>query len=143
MRLFTATCVLLSIALLSPTAMAKPIPDTIEIDTGRLQGQIRKAPSGENVVEYRGIPYAQNPTGALRWSLPKPATSWIGTLDASQFGPGCPQVTRFNLTDSSIEEDCLSINVSAPANLKHGEKLPVLFWIHGGGFVGGASNLYR
>lgn len=143
MRLFIAANVLFSVVLLSLPAKATMTPEPIEIDTGRLQGQIRTAPSGKHVIEYRGIPYAQNPTGMLRWSLPKPVTFWKGTLDASRFGPPCPQVSRYNLTDSSIEEDCLSINVSTPADLKPGEKLPVLFWIHGGAFVGGASNLYR
>jgi para-nitrobenzyl esterase len=143
MRSITAASVLLSVSLLGLPATAKLTLGPIEIDTGRLQGQIRTASSGKPVIEYRGIPYAQNPTGMLRWSLPKPVTSWKGTLDASQFGPACPQISRFNLTDSSTEEDCLSINVSTPADLKPGEKLPVLFWIHGGAFVGGASNLYR
>lgn len=135
--------VLLTLSMFSLTSLASEAPNPIDVDTGRLQGQIRKASSGQNVIEYRGIPYAQNPTGSLRWSLPKPAVAWNGTLDASQFGPACPQVSRFNLTDSSIEEDCLSLNISTPADLKPGEKLPVLFWIHGGAFVGGSSNLYR
>lgn len=143
MRPFVAACVLFSISTISLASTATLIPEPIQIDTGRLQGQIRTAPSGEKVIEYRGIPYAQNPTGKLRWSLPKPASSWKGTLDASQFGPACPQVSRYHLTDSSIEEDCLSVNVTIPADIKTGEKLPVLFWIHGGAFVGGASNLYR
>lgn len=134
---------LVSLCLLSPTATATPSPEPIEIDTGRLQGQIRKAPNGKNVTEYRGIPYAQNPTNALRWNLPKAAIPWKGTFDARDFGPACPQVSRFNLTDSSLEEDCLSINVSVPTDRMPGEKLPVLFWIHGGAFVGGSGNLYR
>ena len=125
----------------SSTASDAPAP--IQIDTGLVQGQIRKAQSGQSVMEYRGIPYAMSPTGPLRWSLPKPATPWQGVLDATQFGPACPQVSRYELTDSSLEEDCLSINVSLPTDIKPGERLPVLFWIHGGGFVGGASNLYR
>lgn len=143
MRLLVAACVLFSFSTISQASSATLIPEPIQIDTGRLQGHIRTAPSGEKVIEYRGIPYAQNPTGKLRWSLPKPAISWEGTLDASQFGPACPQVSRYHLTDSSIEEDCLSVNVSIPADIKTGDKLPVLFWIHGGAFVGGASNLYR
>lgn len=143
MRILISVCVLFSLSLISPSVLATSRPDPIEIDTGRLQGELRKAPSGKSVIEYRGIPYAQSPTGVLRWSLPVPAKSWTGILDASKFGPACPQVSRFNLTDSSIEEDCLSINVSAPADIKQGEKLPVFFWIHGGAFVGGATNLYR
>lgn len=143
MRALITAGVLFSLHLISPSVMAIPNPEPIVIDTGSLQGQVRKASSGKNVIEYRGIPYAQSPVGILRWSLPKQAKPWKGVLDASQFGPACPQVSRFNLTDSSIDEDCLSINVSSPADIKQGEKLPVLFWIHGGAFVGGASNLYR
>ena len=122
---------------------ASDAPAPIQIDTGLVQGHIRKAQSGQPVVEYRGIPYAMSPTGSLRWSLPKPATPWQGVLDATQFGPACPQVSRYELTDSSLSEDCLSINVSLPADIQPQERLPVLFWIHGGAFVGGASNLYR
>lgn len=124
-------------------SIASNTPAPIQIDTGLVQGQIRQAPSGQSVMEYRGIPYAMSPTGSLRWSLPKQATPWQGVLDATHFGPACPQVSRYELTDGSLAEDCLSINVSLPADIQPGERLPVLFWIHGGAFVGGASNLYR
>lgn len=144
MRLITTKIALIAIYFLCSTSViASQTPHPIKIDSGLLQGHIRKAGSGKSVIEYRGVPFAQNPTGELRWSLPQPAIPWNGIFDAREFGPACPQVSRFNLTDSSIEEDCLSINVSAPADLKPGEKLPVFFWIHGGAFVGGASSLYR
>ena len=144
MRLITTKIALIAIYFLCSTSViASQTPHPIKIDTGLLQGHIRKASSGNHVIEYRGIPFAQNPTGVLRWSLPQPALPWKGIFDAKEFGPACPQVSRFNLTDSSIEEDCLSLNVTLPADLKPGEKLPVFFWIHGGGFVGGASSLYR
>lgn len=122
---------------------ASSAPQPVTIETGRIQGVFRQAPSGQIVVEHRGIPYAKSPTGERRWSLPQPAERWTGTLDARHFGPACPQVPRFKLTDASLDEDCLSINVTAPGDMKKGEKLPVLFWIHGGAFVGGSSNLYR
>ena len=118
-------------------------PTPISIDTGKVQGAYRTDAAGGRVIEYRGIPFADSPSGDLRWELPKTKTAWTGTFDASDFGPACPQVKRFNLTDASNNEDCLSINITAPADLKQGEKLPVLFWIHGGAFVGGSSNLYR
>lgn len=118
-------------------------PQPIQIDAGLVQGTYNTYPSGARVVEYRGIPYAEAPKGDLRWALPVNKASWSGTLDATRFGDACPQVARFNLTDASENEDCLTINVTVPADIKPGETLPVLFWIHGGAFVGGASNLYR
>lgn len=118
-------------------------PEPVLTDTGYVQGIFNTYSTGAKVVEYRGIPYAEAPIGDLRWSLPKAKGPWIKTLDASQFGDACPQVARFGLTDASNNEDCLTINITAPKDIQSGEKLPVLFWIHGGAFVGGASNLYR
>ncbi len=111
----------------------------VQTSMGPVQGLLRNG-----VHEYRGIPYALPPTGQLRWALPQPVTtSWSDVYKADEFGPACPQQARFNLTEESLHEDCLSINVSVPTDLKPGEKLPVLFWIHGGAFVGGSSSLYR
>lgn len=102
------------------------------------------APGAYSVYEYRGIPYALPPTGNRRWAVPEPLTSLgAGVFKAYEFGPACPQQARFNLTEGSTNEDCLSINVTVPAGTKAGDKLPVLFWIHGGAFIGGASSLYR
>jgi para-nitrobenzyl esterase len=103
------------------------------------QGQIRGVVR-HGVVEYRGIPYAMPPQ---RWSPPQPAAAWQGVRDAGNFGPACPQLARFGLTEASDAEDCLSLNVSRPRTIPAGRRLPVLVWIHGGAFVGGSSNLYR
>lgn len=112
----------------------------VQIEGGLVRGVVRNG-----AVEFRGIPFAAAPAGELRWAPPQPAAPWKGVRDASEFGPACPQVARFGLTEASDDEDCLSINVSIPAHFdrKSGEKLPVLFWIHGGAFVGGGSSLYR
>ena len=111
----------------------------VQTSLGPVQGLVRNG-----VNEYRGIPYALAPTGNLRWAIPQPVTaSWSNVFKAYEFGPACPQQARFNLTEESLNEDCLSINVSVPTDIKPGEKLPVLFWIHGGAFVGGSSSLYR
>lgn len=127
----------------SSTSSSTAAPAPVLTDTGYVQGIYSTYTPGQTVVEYRGIPYAEAPAGNLRWELPVTKGAWTGTLDATKFGDACPQVARFNLTDSSSNEDCLTINVSAPADVKAGESLPVLFWIHGGAFVGGSSNLYR
>lgn len=91
------------------------------------------------VNEFKGILYAK----AERFGDPISAQAWQGTKDAKKFGDHCPQAARFDLTEESLAEDCLYLNVSAPSDIQPDEKLPVMVWIPGGGFVGGGSNLYR
>ena len=123
-----------------PAAEAQSPPRTqiVNTDRGPVQGVIRNG-----VTEFRGIPFAAAPTGALRWADPQMPNGWTRTFDATNFGGACPQVARFNLTEASNNENCLTINVSMPSDRRPGEKLPVIFWVHGGAFVGGASSLYR
>jgi len=127
----------------------------VQISTGRVQGVVRSyspppatggiaAGSSYSVNEYRGIPYALAPTANRRWALPEPVTTLgSGVFQAYNFGPACPQQARFNLTEGSTNEDCLSINVSMPTGTKASDNLPVFVWIHGGAFIGGSSSLYR
>lgn len=97
-----------------------------------------------SVYEYRGIPYAQALTPDDRWGLAKPATSLgPGVFKAYEFGAACPQEARFDLTEASFNEDCLTLNIATPVRSANSGKLPVVIWIPGGGFVGGSSNLYR
>lgn len=90
-------------------------------------GQLRGYQSGE-VAVYQGIPYAAPPVGDLRWRAPKAAASWSGVRDASKPGAAC-----------FAAEDCLYLNVHKPVDAKPGAKLPVMVWIHGGSFTGGAG----
>ncbi|MGC2632696.1 MAG: carboxylesterase family protein [Candidatus Cybelea sp.] len=91
--------------------------------------------------EFKGIPYAAAPVGDLRWALPEERKPWHGTLDATRFGSGCPQVARYNLTEAGYDEDCLFLNVTVPKTAVP-QNLAVLVWIYGGAFVGGSSSLY-
>jgi para-nitrobenzyl esterase len=111
----------------------------VTTNLGAIQGVQRYG----TVNEYRGIPYAQPLTAQDRWTIAKPVTAWTGTLNATSFGASCPQQRRFDLTEESLIEDCLTLNVTTPINIPSSEKLPVLVWLPGGGFVGGSSNLYR
>ena len=92
-----------------------------------------------NVAVYKGIPYAAPPVGDLRWKPPQPAAHWDGVRDASAFGLPCPQPRHPAAAFiKEWSEDCLTINVWAPAGA--GRSLPVLVAIPGGGFIGGGSS---
>jgi para-nitrobenzyl esterase len=105
-------------------------------------GIVRGAAEGD--VEYfNGIPYAAPPVGAYRWRPPQPAAAWEGVRDASQFGADCAQ-PGWPRTPGTIREntseDCLYLNLWRPAGTAPGAKLPVMVWIHGGGFVFGSGS---
>lgn len=115
----------------------KADPAVVRTASGPVHGVVH-----DGVRDFKGIPYAQPPVGALRWSLPKAATPWKDVRDASKYGSACPQVSRYGLTEASADEDCLTINVTAPYDGKPARRKPVFVWIHGGAFVGGATSLY-
>jgi para-nitrobenzyl esterase len=88
---------------------------------------------------YKSIPYAAPPIGDLRWQAPRPAPSWQGVHDATSFGPRCVQGQIFaDIVFRDLSEDCLSLNIWTPAKTA-GDRLPVMVWIHGGGFQAGAG----
>jgi para-nitrobenzyl esterase len=93
--------------------------------------------------QFLGIPYAAPPVGALRWHAPEPAAPWPSVRTATAFGPNCPQ-NASPFGQASTSENCLFLNVYAPAGLR-GQigHLPVMFWIHGGALVTGESNDYN
>ena len=115
-------------------------------DTSRLivkteQGLVRGALT-ENVFVWKGIRYAKAPVGALRFSAPQQPDNWTGVKDATAFGLVATQMRRGLVGKTPQGEDCLSLNIWSPG--ADGKKRPVMFWIHGGGFIGGAgsSDLY-
>ena len=114
-----------------------PQGEVVATASGKVEGFVRGG-----VLEFRGIPYAAPVSGEARWSLPKPVVPWSGVLPAMHFGKSCPQAARYGLTEQSDEENCLTLNVSRPLG-KSAHPRPVLLWIHGGAFVGGAASLYR
>jgi para-nitrobenzyl esterase len=95
------------------------------------------------VVSFKGIPFAAPPVGALRWKAPQPVKPWTGVRDASKFGPACvqdPMFPRLFGGPPEMSEDCLYLNVWTPAKAA-GDALPVMVWLHGGGFVGGQTSV--
>ncbi|KAJ3526430.1 hypothetical protein NM208_g11194 [Fusarium decemcellulare] len=96
---------------------------------------------------FLGIPYAQPPVNSLRFQRPRALDKDFenGTLSATEYGPFCrgvplslPGFTQQNLRFRH-SEDCLTLNIVRPSNCHGGSKLPVLFWIHGGGLQDGGS----
>lgn len=102
---------------------------------------------GEVAADYRlfqNIPYAAPPVGPLRWQPPQPAPRWSGTLDASKPGPQCIQETGNSpRVGKPPSENCLTLNVWTPPGARAADKLPVMLWIHGGGFVNGGGDIYH
>jgi para-nitrobenzyl esterase len=91
--------------------------------------------------QFLGVPYASPPVGQLRWRPPQPAAHWTGVRPATVFAPHCAQPGNPGSGgDASTSEDCLYLNVFTPSHPSR--QLPVLFWIHGGALVTGASDLY-
>ncbi|GAA1441392.1 carboxylesterase/lipase family protein [Leifsonia poae] len=95
------------------------------------------------ICAWRGIPYAAPPTGERRFRAPAPVIPWTGTRDASAFGAIAPQTLRRRLRGApalvATDEDCLTVNVQAPVDDDGGEPLPVMVFIHGGGYSSGSS----
>ncbi|MFI7006357.1 carboxylesterase/lipase family protein [Streptomyces sp. NPDC050145] len=134
---------------LAPLAVAavvlSPLPATATSGVGAplvrtADGWVR----GERTAEGRqflGIPYAQAPSGDLRWRAPRPSARWHGVKDATSYGNDCAQNTYWapGHEKQQTAEDCLDVNVYTPPAASRRGKLPVMVWIHGGANIGGAA----
>ncbi len=126
--------------MLSPAARAEPpLPaPQVSVATGAIEG-VRMQLGGTDLNVFRGIPYAAPPIGEFRWREPQPLARWAGVRRAAEFGPRCMQlpVNREAFRSGQMSEDCLHLNIWAPAPAAGHEKLPVLVYFHGGGFEAG------
>jgi para-nitrobenzyl esterase len=93
-------------------------------------------------IRYLGVPYAAAPIGARRFKPPAAAARWSGVRAATQKGPQCIQFDGGSRYGSAFSEDCLFANVFLPRGTTSRSRLPVLFYIHGGGNVAGSGSEY-
>jgi para-nitrobenzyl esterase len=131
--------ILLIFAAFFSIARAEAAPGPVTVAGGAVQGV-----TDGNVIHYWGIPFAAPPVGDLRWRAPQPAKPWTGTLTADKFGHDCMQSARpggplWPMREPAPSEDCLYLNIWAPADAAPAAKLPVMVWIYGGGFQIGSS----
>ncbi len=114
-------------------------PLIVKTDDGKIHG---KTINEGKVRAWLGIPYAAPPVGDLRWKAPQATSKWKGERSATKYGARCVQNPVHDLVfqDSGPSEDCLFLNVYTPATADAKSKLPVMFWIHGGGYSVGASD---
>ncbi|KAI9434682.1 Alpha/Beta hydrolase protein [Lactarius indigo] len=137
----------------APTTHATP--PIVTLDRGKFTGT-----TADGVNKFLGIPFAKPPLGDLRFRLPQPLGPYSATYNTTAFGLSCPQQAATlaipnGLPQETINylasgsgttildgEDCLTLNIFAPAHARYGSRLPVVVWIYGGGFETGSSSLY-
>ena len=120
-----------------------------KLSSGRIGGFITHGLSfGRSVplATFYGVPYAESTAGAKRWTAPIPKKAWSGIRNATRFGASCPggaPVGNVTNAGDNFSEDCLFANIWTPLkslSSSASKKLPVVLWIHGGGFMLGTAN---
>ncbi|MFI0773414.1 carboxylesterase/lipase family protein [Streptomyces sp. NPDC021212] len=133
-RVLAAVVTLAALITVPSAAPTVSRPLTVATDKGLVKGA-----AAHGVGRFLGIPYAAPPVGDRRWQPPAPAAGWSGVRSAGHPGATCVQTATGRGPGTS--EDCLYLNVYAPER-RTDRPLPVLFWIHGGGFMSGSGDLY-
>ncbi|HTS15959.1 MAG TPA: carboxylesterase family protein [Verrucomicrobiae bacterium] len=130
----TRLCLALAVLFVSwAPAAGKPV---------RTDGGLVSGIRANGLDVYKGVPFAAPPIGALRWRPPQPVRPWSGVRVADRFAPACMQtgVSMPGETPPSTSEDCLYLNIWAPAEPAKAPRA-VLVWIYGGGFFNGSASM--
>jgi para-nitrobenzyl esterase len=129
MILWRALTVAALVAAASPAHSAQPT-SPVKVTGGSIVGT-----QADGLKIFQGIPFAAPPVGELRWRLPQPVLPWKGVKETRSFAPACAQ--NVSWMEGQKSEDCLYLNLWAPEQAK---QLPVIVWIHGGGYSGGSAS---
>jgi para-nitrobenzyl esterase len=138
-----ATCAALALTAACTTGSTEPTgppadESIVETTGGLVQGTVT-----DGHRRFQAVPYAAPPVGELRWQAPQPAQPWSGIRDGTQAGTFCPQSWETGPDGRPVvqgSEDCLFLNVDTPAPADR--PLPVMVFVHGGGFTGGQGAPY-
>jgi para-nitrobenzyl esterase len=127
---------LAAVSVTATTAALAGIPAEVAVDSGTLAGTTGASPE---IRVFKGIPFAAPPVGANRWRAPQPVAKWKGVRSATEYAPRCTQGDPSGANAPPTGEDCLYLNVWTTADSAN-DRRPVMVWLYGGGFSGGAGS---
>jgi para-nitrobenzyl esterase len=132
-----STSAALALSLYGIVCASALVAQRVQTESGTLSGV-----SEGGLSVYKGVPFAAAPVGDLRWRPPTDVVPWTGARKADAFAPACMQegVSMPGETPPVVSEDCLYLNIWTPAKSVQ-ERLPVIVWIYGGGYINGSASM--